>query len=125
MSTTPNMAECPQHGGAFDCTPFCVVCEGNQEYNLDNAISCTDCPAIGYNPDCFICKGWGYVPNMLPCQTCGVAVNTLTWIEELGFCIPCQHDYFADKCDSCGEPTNRDNGEAYCYKCDPTFREAS
>lgn len=24
--------ECPKHGGAFDCTPFCQVCEGNQEY---------------------------------------------------------------------------------------------
>lgn len=24
--------ECPEHGGAFDCTPFCKTCEGNQEY---------------------------------------------------------------------------------------------
>lgn len=23
--------ECPNHEGAFDCTPFCVICEGNQE----------------------------------------------------------------------------------------------
>jgi len=23
---------CPKHEGAFDCTPFCSVCEGNQEY---------------------------------------------------------------------------------------------
>lgn len=23
--------ECPNHGGAFDCTPFCEVCHGNQE----------------------------------------------------------------------------------------------
>ena len=23
--------ECPNHGGAFDCTPFCSLCEGNQE----------------------------------------------------------------------------------------------
>lgn len=26
------MTECPNHEGAFDCTPFCNVCEGNQEY---------------------------------------------------------------------------------------------
>tara|TARA_B110000977_G_C10746722_1_gene365145 strand:- start:160 stop:294 length:135 start_codon:yes stop_codon:yes gene_type:complete len=25
------MVECPNHGGAFDCTPFCPLCEGNQE----------------------------------------------------------------------------------------------
>lgn len=24
-------------------------------------------------------------------------------------------------CDSCGEQTNREDGEPYCYKCDPTF----
>jgi hypothetical protein len=22
---------CPNHGGNFDCTPFCETCEGNQE----------------------------------------------------------------------------------------------
>jgi hypothetical protein len=26
------LVECPNHGGAFDCTPFCPTCEGNQEY---------------------------------------------------------------------------------------------
>jgi hypothetical protein len=25
------MKECPNHQGAFDCTPFCALCEGNQE----------------------------------------------------------------------------------------------
>ena len=24
--------ECPKHEGAFDCTPFCNICEGEQEY---------------------------------------------------------------------------------------------
>ena len=24
--------QCPNHKGSFDCTPFCSVCEGNQEY---------------------------------------------------------------------------------------------
>lgn len=87
---------CPRHDGNFDCAPFCDICEGNQEYEY-----------TGY----------------LPCQTCRTPVPDDVWREELGYCQPCQADYFADKCDSCGEPTNRDSGEAYCYPCDPTFEE--
>jgi hypothetical protein len=26
------MIKCPNHGGSYDCTPFCSICEGNQEY---------------------------------------------------------------------------------------------
>jgi len=26
------MIECPNHEGSFDCTPFCTLCEGEQEY---------------------------------------------------------------------------------------------
>ena len=26
-------------------------------------------------------------------------------------------------CDSCGKETNREEGEPYCYPCDPTFGE--
>jgi len=36
-------------------------------------------------------------PVTLPCQTCGVAVDRDTHKEELGFCVPCQHDYFDEK----------------------------
>jgi hypothetical protein len=25
---------CPNHAGSFDCTPFCYLCEGNQELSL-------------------------------------------------------------------------------------------
>jgi hypothetical protein len=25
------VTECPNHGGAYDCTPFCPVCAGQQE----------------------------------------------------------------------------------------------
>jgi len=25
------MVPCPKHEGAYDCTPFCEVCEGDQE----------------------------------------------------------------------------------------------
>lgn len=30
------MIECPNHGGNFDCTPFCKLCEGEQEIDLTN-----------------------------------------------------------------------------------------
>jgi hypothetical protein len=33
-------------------------------------------------------------PATLPCQTCGKPVDRDTHKEELGFCVPCQHDYF-------------------------------
>lgn len=26
------MIACPKHEGSYDCTPFCDICEGNQEY---------------------------------------------------------------------------------------------
>ena len=26
---------CPNHEGNYDCTPFCNVCEGNQELDMD------------------------------------------------------------------------------------------
>lgn len=29
------MIECPEHGGGFDCTPFCKTCEGEQGYYLE------------------------------------------------------------------------------------------
>lgn len=29
---TVGKTECPNHEGAFDCTPFCNICEGEQEY---------------------------------------------------------------------------------------------
>lgn len=58
---------CPNHDGEFDCHPFCRVCEGQQEYTY-----------TGY----------------LPCQTCAKPVPDDVWREELGFCQPCQADYF-------------------------------
>lgn len=61
------LVECPNHSGNFDCTPFCDVCQGNQEFDANGT---------------------------LPCTVCGTDVDALTRIEELGFCIPCQHAYF-------------------------------
>ena len=31
--------ECPNHEGNFDCTPFCRLCEGEQELGLDEFIN--------------------------------------------------------------------------------------
>jgi hypothetical protein len=31
---TPTV-ECPNHNGSFDCNPFCRLCEGNQEADLE------------------------------------------------------------------------------------------
>jgi hypothetical protein len=36
---------------------------------------------------------WG---QMLPCQTCGLFIAADTHAEELGFCVPCQADYFSE-----------------------------
>lgn len=30
--TETSWVECPNHEGNFDCTPFCALCEGEQEY---------------------------------------------------------------------------------------------
>lgn len=30
---------CPRHEGNFDCTPFCGICEGNQELTMDELLS--------------------------------------------------------------------------------------
>ena len=69
------MIECPRHEGNFDCTPFCNLCVGNQEYESN-----------GYLP----CNRFQY---------CGTSVEEDVWHEEIGFCIPCQEMYFNHKLD--------------------------
>jgi hypothetical protein len=34
--------ECPKHESAFDCTPFCGICEGSQEVSMDQLLSQAD-----------------------------------------------------------------------------------
>ena len=31
----PKMIDCPNHEGGYDCTPFCPLCEGEQEIPAD------------------------------------------------------------------------------------------
>ena len=67
--------ECPNHQGAFDCNPFCRICEGDQEYESTGFLPCN--------------RFW----------ECGTNVEEDTWHEELGFCQPCQALYFDQKLD--------------------------
>jgi hypothetical protein len=69
------MKECPNHNGSFDCSPFCRICEGEQEYQYT---------------------------GFLPCNRffeCGTNVEEDIWHEELGFCVDCSHLYFDHEID--------------------------
>lgn len=60
--------DCPAHEGSYNCTSFCDICEGEQEYE--------------------------YTPQR-PCRVCGEPVDHDIWFEELGFCLECSNDYFS------------------------------
>ena len=38
--------ECPRHEGNFDCTPFCSICEGEQEVSMDSLLEQADTVAF-------------------------------------------------------------------------------
>jgi hypothetical protein len=63
----PMMIECPRHEGNFDCTPFCNVCEGEQEYQYTET---------------------------LPCRDCQIPVDTDIWFEELEMCVDCSNKFY-------------------------------
>jgi hypothetical protein len=63
----PMMKECPRHEGNFDCTPFCNVCEGEQEYEYTDTI---------------------------PCRDCSTPVDHDTWFEELEMCLDCSNKFY-------------------------------
>jgi hypothetical protein len=67
MRKKAKMVECPNHDGAFDCTPFCSICEGEQEYESTGT---------------------------LPCEHCGTAIDEGIYKEELGLCLECSNKYF-------------------------------
>jgi hypothetical protein len=58
---------CPNHEGAFDCTPFCRICEGDQEYESTGT---------------------------LPCHYCYEEIDEDVWEEELGMCVECSNKYY-------------------------------
>ena len=50
------MVECPNHEGNFDCTPFCRLCGGEQEYYTFVCPACQqDTPFIQGHGDCRAC----------------------------------------------------------------------
>jgi hypothetical protein len=67
---TKTMVDCPRHEGAYDCTPFCGVCEGEQVYE--------------------------YTATR-PCEGCGTPVEHDVWFEELSMCLECSDAYWSHK----------------------------
>jgi hypothetical protein len=63
------MADCPRHDGSYDCTPFCGVCQGEQEYEWTPFRRCVTCPT---------------------------EVEHDVWFEEFGMCVECSNEYFTD-----------------------------
>ena len=57
-----------------------------------------------------------------PCRNCGTAVKFYTYKEELGYCQPCQADFFNHTCDKCGlDNVNNWDGNPftrYCEACE-------
>ena len=56
-----------------------------------------------------------------PCQNCGVGVPSDVWAEELGFCVPCQHEYFEHaETGACGHFVRVcPNGGGDPFACEP------
>ena len=70
--------DCPQHEGAYDCTPFCRICEGEQEYE-----------STGYLP----CQNFG---------NCGTVVDEDIWEAECRLCLECSNKYWNHEIDLIG-----------------------
>lgn len=66
--------ECPRHEGSFNCTPFCNVCEGEQDYDPSEFLPCQ-------------------VPN------CTEQLTKDIWLEELGLCVEHSHAYWNQELD--------------------------
>jgi hypothetical protein len=58
---------------------------------------------------------------MKPCNNCGVGVPSDVWAEELGFCVPCQHEYFEHaETGACGHFVRVcPNGGGDPFACEP------
>lgn len=68
------MIQCPNHGGGFDCSPFCEICEGSQAYDPADTL---ECRAAG----------------------CTDQLEKDTWVTELGFCIEHSNAYWKHELD--------------------------
>jgi hypothetical protein len=65
---------CPNHEGNFDCTPFCKICEGNQEYEGNE---------MNYQPKKLhselagFCEGYSYEKAHQGCYGCRETFHTI------------------------------------------------
>jgi len=67
------MTECANHQGGYDCTPFCNLCEGNQEYETKEITK------MGT---------WTHTPELdISFEHCGVPAY---WEEDSVYCSKCQ-----------------------------------
>lgn len=59
ITETGLVIECPMHEGAFDCTPFCANCEGEQETPVNDVWTALDNPPAGCEAVARL-YSWGY-----------------------------------------------------------------
>lgn len=92
MSETGLVIECPMHGGAFDCTPFCANCEGEQETLVTDLWTALDNPPAGCEAVARL-YSWGYNETRptfgLFMDLSGISGNLGAWyvseLRQLGY----------------------------------------
>lgn len=96
--------ECPNHGGNFDCTPFCELCKGEQEF-----VSCVMCGSSIYWEDCDEGHADCFQTVCVESRGCGHISRD---------CEDMVCDY--DCPGGCGAIVGVDNDGAlrYCWECD-------
>jgi len=133
---------CPNHEGAYDCTPFCELCEGEQEYTpastttaevVDPCVYCGESTAFGYGK--FVNRlsvddGWGCAEcSGFNCDICDTQIPVdadVTDKYEDGHyhqhCLPLYEHYPDDG--ECGCETHqsiRRQQEEVCDTCGVPF----
>jgi hypothetical protein len=93
--------ECPNHGGNFDCTPFCRICEGEQEYQPEQKRKFYKIQQPG--PEYFL-DTCDFCPNRYPAVVKFVRVydqwKKSHWLEPIN---PLSgSDWLATWCQNCG-----------------------
>lgn len=96
--------ECPRHEGSFDCTPFCDICQGRQEYKTE-----------GRNPETNKRHTGEQSKICLVCAT-----------ENRLFFMPCLRHYKAINPETCehnltGEFLIHNGHGKRCFECNTTL----
>lgn len=102
------MTECPEHGGNFDCTPFCPVCAGEQEVALPLPAHRFIGTADPYVSECLTCGGiW---------QRNGSELGSVRG-DTPSDCRPAAHHHYPGECFTPSEACARD-AACNCLACD-------